>query len=184
MKDTSRAFIHNKQCVIIGSVDSCAVDSGQGDVVRVKKFTRSITKQTNSHLHLLVDLPLYGVRRFPAAFIFRWSPFLHLWHSPGSGWIRSGSVSPRVQPEVSLFLFAERLRVKAVTPGDSGCHSRPSESLIWGFTPYESTEHACAPGWRLRCRTISALSPPTPSTPGGGDNTASGGDFQSKVTCF
>lgn len=41
-----------------------------------------------SHLHLLVDLPLYRVRRFPAAFIFRRSAFFHLWHSPGSGWIR------------------------------------------------------------------------------------------------
>lgn len=170
--------------MIIGSNDSCAVDSQQGHFVCVKKFTWSITKKTNSHLHLLVDLPLYGVRRFPAAFIFRWSSFLHLWHSPGSGWIRSGSVSLRVQPEEFLFLFAEWLRGKAVTPGDSGCHSRPSESLIWGFPPYESTEHACAPGWRLRRRTISALSPPTPSTPGGDDNTASGDNFQSKGTCF
>ncbi len=30
--------------------------------------------------------------------------------------------------------LAELLWVKAVIPGDSGCHSRTSESLIWGFT--------------------------------------------------
>lgn len=104
----------------------------------------NIGNQIHSHLHLLVDLPLYGVRGFPAAFIFRWSPFLHLWHSPGlagsdpdQGWVSAGVV------------LAEQVRVKAVTPGDSGCHSRASESFIWGFTPFEFTEHACAPGWRL-----------------------------------
>lgn len=47
--------------------------------------------QKEPHLHLLIDFPLYRVRRFPAAFIFRRSAFFHFWHSPGSGWIRPGS---------------------------------------------------------------------------------------------
>lgn len=42
-------------------------------------------------LHLLVDLPLHGVRGFPTAFVFRWPAFLHLWHSPGLVWILLGS---------------------------------------------------------------------------------------------
>lgn len=71
---------------------------------------------TISHLHLLVDLPLHGVRRFPAAFIFRWSPFLHLGHSRGS-W----QDPARIGVECLLRVFS--VEQEAVIPGDSGCHA-------------------------------------------------------------
>lgn len=161
-KDT-RALIENKHnmCRIIPSTDLCAVGSKQEDVVRTEVLARSIARLTGynffiSHLHLLVDLPLYGVRRFSAAFIFRWSAFLHLWHSPGSGWIRSGSL-----------LRVSRRVFRGAAESES-CHSRwqrlsfrTAPSLIWGFAPFESTEHAYALSWRLRRRTIATLSSPT-----------------------
>lgn len=47
-------------------------------------FLPSLSHESVTYLHLLVDLPLHGVRRFSAAFVFWRSPFLHLWHSPAS----------------------------------------------------------------------------------------------------
>ena len=79
-------------CLIIPTTDQCAAGKVGRRGVRQKFNPQHVRlrKPFISHLHLLVDLPLHGVRRFPAAFIFRWSPLLHLWHSPGSVRIRSG----------------------------------------------------------------------------------------------
>lgn len=143
--------------------------------IRITRLTGQ--KAWISHLHLLVDLPLYGVRRFSAAFIFRWSPFLHLWHSPGSGWIRSGSLL-RVSWRVSL---VEQLRVKAVTPGDSGCHSVR-------LSPSSGASHHSSP---LNMRALQAggsaaeQSPLSPlqhcQASAGNKDTTSGWDFQSGI---
>lgn len=93
LRDTRRAFIKNKHVrVRLIPAQICAPPTLPQ---RVKVITGSknkrkpwseCEKQTKSHLHLLVDLPLHGVCGFPAAFIFRWSPLLHLWHSPGLAW--------------------------------------------------------------------------------------------------
>lgn len=137
---------------------------------KVLKSTHATRRQlflSLPYLHLLVDLPLHGVRRFSAAFVFRRSPLLHLWHSPASLW--AGPESPDLR-------FCASAREGCVISGaaeSESCHSlwqrlsfRPSQSLIWWLRTIRVSHWTCvcAPGWRLRRRTISALSSPPPSS--------------------
>lgn len=128
-----------------------------------------------SHLHLLVDLSLHGVRWFPAAFIFWGSALLHLWHSPPLAGSRTDECRPSAGAELT-----ESLRVEVVTLGDSGCHSRTSESVIQSFAPFESGEHAC----RLRAAHSAAeqspLFPHRCQAHNHGWKLCSGGVFQNK----
>lgn len=130
-----------------------------------------------SHLHLLVDLPLYGVRRFSAAFIFRRSPFLHLWHSPASGWIRSGSllrvcrrVLQRSNWEWKLSLSVTAAVIPYVSVPHLGLHT---------IRVHWTCVHSSAGGSATEQSPLSPLQ--HRQTPAGNGVTASRSDFQSIV---